>query len=75
MTFLRLSGGDPPGEFLPAVKSGVQDSAIAEAYDGLLRLIAAFDDPATPYLSRPRPSIAFDGDYDHLARVAEWPTE
>ena len=74
LAFLQLGGGDPPGEFLPALKPGGQEAAIVGAFDGLTRLIAAFDDPTTPYLSRPRPHFAFDGDYDHLARVAEWPT-
>lgn len=37
------------------------------------KLIAAYADPRTPYLSRPRLQYAKDeGDYDHLARVAEW---
>ena len=38
-------------------------------------LIAAFDDEATPYLSRARPMMErarYLGDYDHLARVREW---
>lgn len=37
------------------------------------KLIAAYADPRTPYLSRPRLQYAKEaGDYDHLARVAEW---
>jgi len=50
--------------------------AAAEALAGLKRRIVAFDDSDTPYLSRLRP--AFEnrpGDYDHLARVKEWPLE
>lgn len=36
-------------------------------------LIARYADPKTPYLSRPRMQYLKDeGDYDHLARVAEW---
>ncbi|MBL8836079.1 MAG: hypothetical protein JNL66_07525, partial [Alphaproteobacteria bacterium] len=39
----------------------------------LARRILQFDDPATPYLSRPRPQwLDHEGDYDHLARVREW---
>ena len=41
-----------------------------------MRLIGAFDLPATPYsaLRRPRFSYRFD-DFAHLARVAEWSLE
>ncbi|MEM7744675.1 MAG: PD-(D/E)XK nuclease family protein [Pseudomonadota bacterium] len=36
------------------------------------RLLSAYDAGA-PYISHPRPmNTAFAGDYDHLARVAEW---
>lgn len=45
---------------------------IAAAVLGLTRMIDAFADSATPYLASPRPSEAGFGDYDHLARVAEW---
>ena len=46
---------------------------VAEAREGVRRLVAAFDDPAMPYLSRPRPeSGPRFSDYDHLARVQEW---
>ena len=40
---------------------------------GLERLIAAFDDPATPYYAMPDPEnpLAFN-DYAHLARIREW---
>ena len=40
---------------------------------GLIRLLHKFEDPATPYLSQPRPMfLGRFGDYDHLARVKEW---
>ena len=40
---------------------------------GVERLIAHFDDPATAYLPVPRPEIAPSrSDYGHLARAAEW---
>ncbi len=46
---------------------------IGTAEAGLLRLIAKFDDPETPYLSRPRPMFITRASlYDHLARVKEW---
>ncbi len=71
LAYWRLSGGDPPGE---TVAAGADIAALADAaQDGLDRLIARFDDAATPYLSRPDPHRAprFP-DYAHLARVQEW---
>ncbi|MFQ5938827.1 MAG: double-strand break repair protein AddB [Alphaproteobacteria bacterium] len=69
--FWRLTGGDPAGEKRPVRHD---PAALArQALDGVRRLIAAFDDPATPYLAHPRPDHAPDyGDYDHLARLKEW---
>lgn len=71
LEFWRLSGGDPPGERVPA-SSDIE--LLAEtALAGLERLVAKFDDPATPYLSRPDSSRAPRwSDYEHLARVQEW---
>ena len=71
LAFWRLSGGDPAGEE-KAVKGEASELA-RQAHGGLEALIWAFDDPDTPYRSRPRPRHAprFD-DYAHLARVAEW---
>ncbi|PWC33554.1 double-strand break repair protein AddB [Azospirillum sp. TSO35-2] len=71
LSFWRLSGGDPAGEEKP-VKA---DPATLgeEARAGLEALIARFDDPETPYRSRPRPAMAPRyTDYAHLARVQEW---
>lgn len=71
LAFWHLSGGEPAGH----VRLLKEDPATlaAEAKDGLLRLIARFDDEATPYLSQPRPGWApRHTDYAHLARVAEW---
>ncbi|HMA16473.1 MAG TPA: double-strand break repair protein AddB [Kiloniellaceae bacterium] len=72
LTYWRLSGGTPPGELLPAGQGDPQQLAAA-ALTGLTRLIAAFDDPTTPYACQPRPERAprFN-DYDHLSRIAEW---
>jgi ATP-dependent helicase/nuclease subunit B len=45
----------------------------AEAWERLERLVAFFGDEANGYLSRVLPFRAgIAGDYDHLARVAEW---
>ena len=75
---LRLTGGEPPGEeelLAPRRDKTIvtPDELATEALDGLIRLIARYADPATPYLARPRVRFLRDrGDYDHLARVAEW---
>jgi len=75
LAYIRLSGGDPAGEFRSAggKKSPPPEMLAEEAYDGLLRLIAQFDRQATPYLSCPRPDLPYRfNDYEHLARVKEW---
>ena len=71
LAFWRLSGGADAGEEL-VLKRGAMGYA-AEARAGLERLITSFDDPAHPYLSRPRPyALPRFSDYEHLARVKEW---
>jgi len=73
LAFWRLTGGDPAGEVRPVAESGDLPTRIAGAVAGLARLIAAFDDRATPYRAVPRPEWAPRySDYDHLARVKEW---
>ena len=73
LAYWRLSGGKPAGKIHP-VKADAGRLA-DEARVGLAQLIARFDDPATPYPSRPRPEAPPAGsDYDHLARVGEWGT-
>ena len=71
LAFWRLTGGDPAGE-IREIRGDAAELATA-ALDGLHDLIAAFDDPDTPYHAVPDPSRAprFD-DYAHLARIAEW---
>ena len=69
--YWRLKGSEPAGE----IRTLALDPArlIAEAREGVARLIAAFDDPATAYEARPRPDQAPRfSDYEHLARVKEW---
>ncbi len=71
LAFWHLSGGEPAGH-VRLLKEDPTTLA-AEAKEGLLNLIARFDDAATPYLSQPRPGWAPRyTDYGHLARVAEW---
>ncbi len=63
----RGAGGDEKN-----IKKPAQQLA-SEAREGLLQLIAKFDDPTTPYEARPNPDFApAYSDYLHLARVKEW---
>jgi ATP-dependent helicase/nuclease subunit B len=72
LAFWRLAGGAVPGEIRTLETEGIA----ALAKERLLALIAAFDDPGTPYIARPRPDRAPRfSDYAHLARVAEWSGE
>ena len=71
LEYWRLSGGQPPGEIVPLRAD--PDALAAAARDGLARLIARFDAPATGYPSVPRPLRAPRfSDYAHLARIKEW---
>jgi ATP-dependent helicase/nuclease subunit B len=72
LEYFALKGGEPAGEVREAAKVPVEE-LLERAREGLTRLLAHFADPATPYIALPRPAAArFPGDYDHLARVAEW---
>ena len=74
LRYISASGGEPPGQETP-LDADVGRLA-REARDGLIRLIAVFDDAATPYraLRRARFDYRYDA-YAHLARVAEWSAE
>lgn len=72
LAYISLPGGAPPGKIRELKKIPPEELA-AEALAGLKRKIAAFDNEATPYLSRPHPMFASKyAEYDHLARVMEW---
>ncbi len=53
------------------------DQAKRRTWDRLLELAVFHADPSNGYLSRkyPRPTGEYRGEYDHLARVAEWSLE
>lgn len=72
LIFLRLGGGNPPAEILPALGKQDVTAAIEDSWRGLAALIDRFDLASTPYYSAPRPEFAYAGDYDHLARIGEW---
>ena len=74
LRFIAATGGDPPGVD-HTVKAEDVTALAATTLAGLTRLIARFDDPATPYASLRRTSFAATARYDdyaHLARVKEW---
>jgi hypothetical protein len=75
LRYISASGGEPPGQEVPLDVDDITRLA-QEAREGLIRLIAAFDDEAAPYraLRRARFNYRYD-DYAHLARVAEWSAE
>jgi len=74
LAFWQVNGLDPPGRECPVAANGAELRArIDDALAGLARLIAKFDDAATPYRAVPRPDKAPRySDYTHLARVKEW---
>jgi ATP-dependent helicase/nuclease subunit B len=72
LVYISASGAEPPGA---EVRLKTSDTAkLAEdARSGLLRLIADFDRPATPYSALRRAGFVYDyDDYAHLARADEW---
>lgn len=72
LRYIRASGGEPAGE-QRLVKSDDVSLLAGKARQGLERLIAEYDDPATPYRALRRPGYSYDYDvYAQLARVAEW---
>ncbi|RZJ17687.1 MAG: double-strand break repair protein AddB [Brevundimonas sp.] len=74
LTYVRVVGRKKPGE-VHVRAAGAEAQGLADAaLEGLMKRIARFDDPATPYLSWVAPQFMgnFGGNYDHLARVWEW---
>lgn len=77
LTYLEVTGRKPAGREETRAAAGEESEAAARtALDGLGKLVARFDDPAQPYLSRSAPQFVKThiSDYDHLARVFEWST-
>jgi ATP-dependent helicase/nuclease subunit B len=82
---LRLSGGNPPGEFRPfEPDGGTNEPAKGRTFKScdeladfslarLKALLSAFADPKQAYHPIPRPKWRLRyGRYDHLARIKEW---
>ncbi len=71
LIYVQLSGGRQPGQE-QRLKLNVTQT-IQNTMSGLIRLVHNYENPATPYLSQPRPMFASRfGNYDHLARLKEW---
>ena len=70
LSYLELTGGDPPGREVRASDDAAALVPLTRARLG--ELIASYDDPERAYLSQPDPEIAPRySDYDHLARLAK----
>ncbi len=62
-----------PGRDNPLEDIAAPDEESGKAGAGLAKLLAGYCNPRQAYLSRPRPGAAErGGEYDHLARRAEW---
>jgi len=76
LLYVRLGGGNPAGEEKPVIlKDGPPVPELAQAtLNALKALIDRFEDEATPYRALIHPMFRRrpNGDYDHLARIAEW---
>ena len=74
LTYVRLTGRRKPGEELVRAGPGEAADWARDAFEGLVRRVRRFDDPATAYVSWAAPQYMgrYGGDYDHLARVWEW---
>jgi ATP-dependent helicase/nuclease subunit B len=72
LRYIRATGGAPAGEERD-VKTDDIAAMAGIAIERLERLIATFDDAATPYKALRRLGFDYEhDDYAHLARVAEW---
>jgi ATP-dependent helicase/nuclease subunit B len=74
LVYVRVRGGRIPAEEIAPAPRHESAGLAAKALAGLGRLVALFDDEATPYPSWVRPQFMsrYSGDYDHLARLWEW---
>jgi len=74
LAYWKLGGGDPAGKVMRRVDDPAElRETIERTVAGMRALIAAFDDPLTPYFAVPRPEKAPRySDYAHLERQKEW---
>ena len=82
LTYIEVSGRTKAGEEVergyaePGPRQASSRDLADAALEGLKTMLAYYDDPDTPYVSRRAPQFLKGriGDYDHLARVHEWQT-
>ncbi len=73
IAYIHLTGTSPAGREAERGTKMDLDQLADDALAGLKSLIDHYENEATPYLSKVSPEkIGQTGDYDHLARVAEW---
>ncbi len=73
--YLYIKPNDP-GKSKSLCKAKDADEYASEAFEALQKLIAHFDTPKSRYHSQPRAKFQNQyGDYDHLARRAEWASD
>ena len=72
LRYIKATGGMPAGEEKTVLANDV--AAVAQqCFANLVKLIARFDDPATPYAALRRAGFDYRyDDYAQLARVDEW---
>ncbi len=68
LQFWQLSGNEDGGKLEQRPTDLVED-----ALNGLNALVRHYDQTSTAYPAAYRPPTARRGDYDHLARLGEWP--
>lgn len=72
LRYIRATGAEPAGEER-IVNTDDVGALATGAIQGLERLVARFDNAATPYRAVRRARFKYDYDtYAHLARVSEW---
>lgn len=73
LTYVRVSGREPPIEVQEATKEMGPADASEAAWAGVIELLTAYENDTEPYRSRLAPKfIKYASEYDHLARVFEW---
>jgi ATP-dependent helicase/nuclease subunit B len=75
LAYVRLNGGEPPGEHQERqFKNSTPDQEAEKALASLIDVARRFENPDEPYRSFTRPQWIGRtySDYDHLARVKEW---
>lgn len=75
LSYVRLSGGEPPGEHeRRTFEKSTPDLEADKALARLREVVTKFESEDEPYRSFSRPMWVGRtyGDYDHLARIKEW---